>query len=133
MSNSKLKRLIITLYILLVVCIGFATVVEKYRGTAFVGEHIYGAWWFSALWAVLTVASLAYIMKQHLYKRMAVMLLHLSFVVILVGALVTHLTAQRDTIHLRVGIPYHLTSTSQITLKEFRIINYPGTDAPLDY
>ena len=115
------------------VCIGFATVVEKYRGTAFVGEHIYGAWWFSALWAVLTVASLAYIMKQHLYKRMAVMLLHLSFVVILVGALVTHLTAQRDTIHLRVGIPYHLTSTSQITLKEFRIINYPGTDAPLDY
>ena len=133
MSNSKLKRLIITLYILLVVCIGFATVVEKYRGTAFVGEHIYGAWWFSALWAVLTVVSLAYIMKQHLYKRMAVMLLHLSFVVILVGALVTHLTAQRDTIHLRVGIPYHLTSTSQITLKEFRIINYPGTDAPLDY
>jgi len=115
------------------VCIGFATVVEKYRGTAFVGEHIYGAWWFSALWAVLTVASLAYIMKQHLYKRMAVMLLHLSFVVILVGALVTHLTAQRDTIHLRVGIPYHLTSSSQITLKEFRIINYPGTDAPLDY
>ena len=133
MSNSKLKRLIFTLYILLVVCIGFATVVEKYRGTAFVGEHIYGAWWFSALWAVLTVASLAYIMKQHLYKRMAVMLLHLSFVVILVGALVTHLTAQRDTIHLRVGIPYHLTSSSQITLKEFRIINYPGTDAPLDY
>ncbi len=133
MSNSKLKRLIITLYILIIVCIGFATVVEKYRGTAFVGEHIYGAWWFSALWAVLTVASLAYIMKQHLYKRMAVMLLHLSFVVILVGALVTHLTAQRDTIHLRVGIPYHLTSTSQIMLKEFRIINYPGTDAPLDY
>ena len=128
-----IKKVIFTLYILLVVCIGFATVVEKYRGTAFVGEHIYGAWWFSALWAVLTVASLAYIMKQHLYKRMAVMLLHLSFVVILVGALVTHLTAQRDTIHLRVGIPYHLTSTSQITLKEFRIINYPGTDAPLDY
>ena len=131
--NKLIKKVIFTLYILLVVCIGFATVVEKYRGTAFVGEHIYGAWWFSALWAVLTVASLAYIMKQHLYKRMAVMLLHLSFVVILVGALVTHLTAQRDTIHLRVGIPYHLTPTSQITLKEFRIINYPGTDAPLDY
>ena len=131
--NKLIKKVIFTLYILLVVCIGFATVVEKYRGTAFVGEHIYGAWWFSALWTVLTVASLAYIMKQHLYKRMAVMLLHLSFVAILVGAFVTHLTAQRDTIHLRVGIPYHLTSTSQITLKEFRIINYPGTDAPLDY
>ena len=125
--------MIFTLYILIVVCIGFATVVEKYRGTAYVGEHIYGAWWFSALWAVLTVASLAYIMKQRLYKRMAVMLLHLSFVVILAGALVTHLTARRDTIHLRMAEKYRLSTTIQITLKEFRIINYPGTDTPLDY
>ena len=128
-----MKKILFALYIVVILCMGIATLVEKYQGTEYVASHIYGSWWFSALWAVLTVVSLAYIMKQHLYKRMAVMLLHLSFVVILVGALVTHLTAQRDTIHLRVGIPYHLTSTSQITLKEFRIINYPGTDAPLDY
>ena len=67
------------------VCIGLATVVEKYHGTTFVGEHIYGAWWFSALWAVLTVVACAYMVQQRLYKRMAVMLLHLSFVVILAG------------------------------------------------
>jgi ABC-type transport system involved in cytochrome c biogenesis permease subunit len=115
------------------VCIGFATVIEKSRGTDFVSEYIYGAWWFSALWAILTVAALYYIMKQQLYKRVAVMLLHVSFVVILAGALVTHLTAQRDTIHLRIANTYNLSPTTQITLKEFRIINYPGTDAPLDY
>ncbi len=114
-------------------CIGFATVVEKYRGTPFVGEHIYGAWWFSALWAVLTVASLAYLVKQRLYKRVALMLLHGSFVVILAGALTTHLFAERDTIHLRVDRTHQLSPTTQITLKDFRIINYPGTDAPLDY
>ena len=136
------KITIITLYTLLVVCIGFATVIEKYQGTAFVSDNIYGAWWFSALWAVLTVAALAYIVKQRLYKRLAVMLLHLSFVVILVGALVTHLTARRGTVRLRTGIPEmifvdkdsrveHLPFT--LTLKEFRVVNYPGTDAPLDY
>ncbi len=114
-------------------CIGFATVVEKYRGTPFVGEHIYGAWWFSALWAVLTVASLAYLVKQRLYKRVALMLLHGSFVVILAGALTTHLFAERHTIHLRVDRTHQLSPTTQITLKDFRIINYPGTDAPLDY
>ena len=133
MSNSKYKWFIGALYSLIIVCIGFATVVEKYRGTPFVGEHIYGAWWFSALWAVLTVASLAYLVKQRLYKRVALMLLHGSFVVILAGALITHLFAERDTIHLRVDRTHQLSPTTQITLKDFRIINYPGTDAPLDY
>ena len=111
------KISIIALYTLIIVCIGFATVIEKSRGTDFVSEYIYGAWWFSALWAILTVAALYYIMKQQLYKRMAVMLLHVSFVVILAGALVTHLTAQRDTIHLRIANTYNLSPTTQITLK----------------
>ncbi len=136
------KITICSLYTLIVVCIGFATVIEKYRGTTFVGEHIYGAWWFSALWAVLTIAALAYIIQQRLYKRLAVMLLHLSFVVILAGALTTHLFARRGIIRLRTNVPEmifidknnrveHLPFS--LTLKEFRIINYPGTDAPLDY
>ena len=142
-ASVKLNKIIIfTLYTLVIACIGFATVIEKYRGTDFVGEHIYGAWWFTALWAILTVASLAYIMQQRLYKRMAVMLLHLSFVVILAGALTTHIFAQRGHIRLRKGITettfvdkdskvVHLPFA--LTLKEFRIVNYPGTDAPLDY
>ena len=134
--------MIMVLYTLIVACIGFATIIEKYEGTTFVGEHIYGAWWFVALWAVLTVAALAYMVEQRVYKRSAVMLLHLSFVVILAGALTTHLFARRGTVRLRTGVPEiiyvdkdhkveHLPFS--LTLKEFRIINYPGTDAPLDY
>ena len=132
-SLNLSKKLLIALYILIVVCIGLATVVEKCRGTAYVSAHIYGAWWFSALWAVLTVVACAYMLKQHLYKRVAVMLLHVSFVVILIGAFVTHLTARRDSIHLRVGETRILSPAARITLKEFRIVNYPGTDAPMDY
>jgi len=136
------KITVCSLYTLIVVCIGFATVIEKYRGTTFVSEHIYGAWWFSALWAVLTIVALVYIIQQRLYKRLAVMLLHLSFVVILAGALTTHLFARRGIVRLRTNVPEmifidkdnrveHLPFS--LTLKEFRIINYPGTDAPLDY
>ena len=136
------KITVCSLYTLIVVCIGFATVIEKYRGTTFVSEHIYGAWWFSALWAVLTIVALVYIIQQRLYKRLAVMLLHLSFVVILAGALTTHLFARRGIVRLRTNVPEmifidkdnrveHLPFS--MTLKEFRIINYPGTDAPLDY
>ncbi len=136
------KKLIIALYTLIVACIGLATVIEKYRGTAFVSEHIYGAWWFSALWAVLTLVALAYIMKQRLHKRAAVMLLHISFVVILAGALTTHLFARRGTVRLRANAA-EMTFVDKdnkveqlpftLMLEEFRIVNYPGTDAPLDY
>ncbi len=132
--------LIAALYTLIIVCIGLATVVEKYHGTAFVSDHIYGSWWFAALWAVLTVAALTYIVKRRLPT--ATFFLHLSFVVILVGALVTHLFAERGAIRLRTGQTElaYVTPEGQVkqlpfslTLKEFRIINYPGTDAPLDY
>ena len=112
-------------------CIGFATVIEKYRGTAFVGEHIYGAWWFTALWAALTVAALAYFVRQRLYRRLALLLLHASFVVILAGALTTHLFARSGTVSLREGDTVDVPV--KMTLKEFRVINYPGTDTPLDY
>ena len=136
------KQLLFALYILIVVCIGFATIIEKYHGTTFVSEQIYGAWWFTALWAVLTVTACAYMLKQQLYKRMAVFLLHLSFVVILAGALTTHLFAKRGTVRLRTGFAENIYIDKDhrveqfpftLTLKEFRIVNYPGTDAPLDY
>ena len=136
------KTIVFALYTLIIVCIGLATVIEKYQGTAFVATHIYGAWWFTALWAVLTVAACAYMTAQRLYKRMAVMLLHLSFIVILAGALTTHLFAERGSIRLRTGVSEMTYADSQgtvktlpfkLTLKAFRIVNYPGTDAPLDF
>ena len=141
-SLNPSKKIILALYILIAVCIGLATIIERYHGAAFVGRHIYGAWWFSALWAVLTVASFAYIMQQRMYKRLAVFLLHISLVVILAGALTTHLFAKRGTVRLRTGIAeinYIDTENHverfpfSLTLKEFRIVNYPGTNAPLDY
>ena len=137
-----IKKLIGSLYALIVVCIGVATIIEKYQGTSFVGEHIYGSWWFVVMWAALTVAACIYMCQQRLYRRLAVMMLHASFVVILVGALTTWLTARRGTVNLRLhqptaeyrdahGVMHQLPFTLQ--LKEFRIVNYPGTDVPLDY
>ncbi len=138
-----IKKTIFALYALVVVCIGLATIIEKYKGTPYVGENIYGAWWFVVLWAVLTGFSLIYIIRRKVYQRMAVMMLHMSFVVILVGALLTYLTAERGEVNLRIGksvdtfvgkgdsVPHRLPAA--LKLSEFRIINYPGTDAPLDY
>lgn len=136
------KKLIAILYTLVIVCIGLATVIEKYQGTSFVSEHVYGSWWFIALWAVLTVVACVYLEQQKLYKRVAVVWLHVSFVVILAGALTTWLTARRGMVSLRIGQPVTVYCDDDgqfhqlpftLHLKEFQIVNYPGTDAPLDY
>ena len=136
------KKIIIALYTLIVVCIGLATIIEKYKGTPYVGEHIYGAWWFSLIWAVLTVAGVYYMVQQKLFKRLGVMVLHLSFVLILIGALITHLTSMEGNLSLRKGKSTQTFldkdgTTRQLpftlTLRNFRVINYPGTDAPMDF
>ena len=137
-----IKKSIIALYTLIMVCIGFATIIEKYRGTPYVSDNIYGSWWFVALWALLTACSVVYIMRQKLYSRLPVFMLHLSFVVILAGALTTFLFAEKGTVSLRAGKQQasfvnadSITKSLPFTLmlKEFKVVNYPGTDAPLDY
>ena len=110
-----------------------ATIIEKYQGTQFVSENIYGVWWFSALWAVLTAFAIVYFLKRKV-RRWSTIALHLSFVLILAGALLTHLTASQGTLHLRQGeetkdkaLPF------SIRLDKFNINYHEGTMAASNY
>lgn len=89
-----MKKTVLALYIVVIAVMAVATMVERYEGTEYVAEHIYGAWWFTALWALLTAVAIFYFVKRRV-RRLSVVTLHLSFVVILAGALLTHLTARR--------------------------------------
>ena len=44
------KAVVVALYGLLVAVLAAATFVEQARGTAFVEEHVYHAYWFCGLW-----------------------------------------------------------------------------------
>ena len=136
-----MKRIVIVFYIVVVAVLAAATIVEKYQGTDYVGEHIFGAWWFSALWAVLTAVATFYFIKQKV-RRAAVVVLHLSFVIILAGALLTHLKAVRGVVPLRKGIATNEYLTRDmylhklpftICLENFEIKFYEGSDMPSDY
>lgn len=88
---------------------GAATFIEKANSTDFAHEHIYGAWWFVLLWAALaSVGAIYYIMYARKQFRLPSLLLHLSFLLILGGALQTYLHGFNGTIHLRYGIPESL-------------------------
>lgn len=100
-----LKRLAFGLLGAVMAVLVTATVLEKIYGTDFAAAHIYGAGWFAALWGVLTLAALACLFRRKLWRRPAVLLLHLSFAVILAGASVTWLFGRQGTLHLRTGDP----------------------------
>ena len=134
--------LINSLYTLLVVCMGFSTIVEKFFGKDYVSEVIYDSWWFAALWALTAIVSMLYLIRKKVYRRFTVMMLHTSFIVILIGAMTTHVTSREGTLHLRKGEVVAAFTDNEgvacalpfdICLKDFKIIHYPGTDAVMDY
>lgn len=97
-----MKKIISVVYVLVLVCMAVATIVEKSQGTDYVHAHIYGSWWFVALWAVMVALGIFHIVRQKV-RRASTLSLHAAFVVVLLGALLTHVSAERGMIHLRVG------------------------------
>lgn len=127
--------------LLILILIG-ATILEKDRGSAFAVRYIYHSPAFIALWAIAAISSFIYLLKAKLYKRPVTFLLHCSLMLILAGALATHLFGMQGSIHLRRDEPAHEYMSHngyrqalpfQISLKDFHISYYPGTVAPMDF
>lgn len=129
-----------------VIVMAIATIVEKIHGTTFVNTKIYSTWWFTAIWGILAVASIARIITSGMQKTLTVLMLHISFVVILAGALTTHLTSKKGYLHLRCGEKARLyaeqssngdmrtaTLPFSVMLNDFNIKNYEGTTTHSDY
>lgn len=141
---KHLKNLILVVATAIILILITATIVESSKGTAFVRQHIYTSAWFVVLWAALAVAAAVYIVlrKNKSNISTSVLLVHASFLVILLGAFTSWNMAESGTIHLRQN---ETTSTMkdeegktkelgfEVSLKNFNVVNYPGTDAPMDY
>lgn len=139
---KHLKRLILIVAAAIIVVLTTATIVESSKGTPFVREHIYSALWFVVLWAALAVAATVYIVLHRLYRKPLVFLVHISFLVILLGAFVSWNLSESGSIHLRHGEATGVMKSAagesmdlgfRVTLSDFSVVNYPGTDAPMDY
>lgn len=132
---------------LVAIVIAAATFAEDRLGTHYAHSHIYGAWWFIALWLLTALGACWLLVRRKMWHRPAVMLLHVSLLVILAGALTTHLTSHRGMTHLRQGeatrtcwvqdergaytlnreLPFYLA------LRQFRVLYDPDGTTPSDY
>ena len=133
------------LLIILIAVLAAGTIVEKLHGSDFALAHVYSAWWFVGLWALVAIMIVIMMVKCRLWKRLSVCALHLSILFILLGALLTMLTGQHGRMKLEPNRPnnhFYIQEQDDITkvalpfsltLDRFEIEKYPNSNKPKDY
>ena len=134
------------LIIILIAVLAAGTIVEKLHGSDFARIHVYSAWWFVGLWALVALLIVYMAMKCKMWKQLAVGALHLSILFILLGALLTMLTGQHGRMKLEPNRPNshffiqekggEITKHAlpfSLTLDRFEIETYPDSKKPKDY
>jgi ABC-type transport system involved in cytochrome c biogenesis permease subunit len=142
---KNIRHLVSVLVIVLVVVLATGTVIEMLHGSEYALSHVYGAWWFVALWALVAIGMVVMLAQGRSWKRPSVCVLHLSILLILLGALLTMLTGQHGRMMLEPGKPiqtfYEGNATENhpvelpftLTLDRFEIETYEGSSRPKDY
>lgn len=138
-----IKRIAFGLLVIILIVLASATVIEKLYDSEFVSLKVYHSLWFVLLWILFCLVSCVYIIRRKLYRQKAVFLLHCAFVVILLGAFITYISAERGYIHLRQGKPQNayildddITKRSlpfEIKLVLFEMEYHPDSDQPADF
>jgi cytochrome c-type biogenesis protein CcsB len=136
-------RIAFIILIMLVIGIGAASFIERSMGTAIAWKIVYGSWWLNISWCLLSVLALWHYYNISHFRNYTPLMLHLSLVIILIGALITRTsgkegyikikksTSKQHYVDLRTGKTYQLPFS--IVLDTFEIITYPGTQTPADY
>jgi cytochrome c-type biogenesis protein CcsB len=89
-------------------------------------ELIYNAWWFEAIMLLFVINFVGNIFRFRLYrkKKLTTLLLHLSFILILVGAFVTRYIGYEGVIHIREGATENTILSDNVYLSTFIDGNY---------
>jgi cytochrome c-type biogenesis protein CcsB len=124
-----------------------ATFIEKAHGTALARALIYYSPLFFLLQLLLVVNFVAIAVKRRLLKsgRWGMLTVHFSFIVILAGALVSHVFGQEGVLHLREGMKSDQMEMQTgrghavhrlpfgMELVKFTLTRYPGSMSPSSY
>jgi len=123
-----LKRLFSTsfagIYILVfAVAIGVATFIENDFGTSSAMKLVYKALWFEVLLTLFSITLVVNVVKYKMIsqKRWALVIFHLSMVMILVGAGITRYFSYEGTMHIREG------ESSNTILSRDTYLNFQAT------
>lgn len=112
-------RLMAFLVLLFFVSVGYATFIENDFGTQTAKALVYNATWFEILIILLTINMIGNINRYQLWKRekWPVLIFHLSFVMIALGAGITRYISFEGLMHIREGERTNLIVSDQTFLQ----------------
>ncbi|SEA26703.1 cytochrome c biogenesis protein CcsA [Psychroflexus halocasei] len=98
-------RLMAVLFIIYAVAMAVGTFVENSFATITAREWIYDAWWFEVIMVFFVINFLGNISRYKLWRkeRLTTLVLHLSFILILVGAFITRYIGEEGIMPIREG------------------------------
>jgi len=98
-------RLMAVLFIVFAVAMAIGTFVENSYTTATAREWIYNAWWFEAIMVVFAINFLGNIKRYRLWskEKASTLIIHLSFLLIIVGAGITRYIGYEGVMPIREG------------------------------
>ena len=104
-----------------------ATFLENDFGTPAARSMVYDAWWFEVLMFILTINFVGNIFKYRLLRKQKVdiLLFHIAFIVILIGAAVTRYTGYEGLMRIREGQQSNTIISPAFALLLCRQANYP--------
>ncbi|MCF8373387.1 MAG: cytochrome c biogenesis protein CcsA [Bacteroidales bacterium] len=93
------------LLIVFAISIGYATFIEDMYGTTASKAVIYNAKWFEAIMVVLAISLVVNVFRFKMYRmsKLPVLLFHLAFIVIVLGAAFTRYNSIDGMMHIREG------------------------------
>ncbi|MFT3753824.1 MAG: cytochrome c biogenesis protein CcsA [Paludibacter sp.] len=109
----------IVLLVIFAASIGYATFAENSSGTEYAREIVYNAKWFEVLLILLIVNLLGSIVRYKILnkRKFSVLLFHLSFILILIGAGITRYFGSEGIMHLRQGETSNEISSDKTSVK----------------
>lgn len=144
LSISKIRRIgqiaTFVLLALLMILMGYATVVETRSGQLVAATYVYGTPWFAILWALCAVGIIFSFLP---FKRKSpATIMHAAMVLIAIGALATAMTARSGGLTLERGKTYYSCTDKShrpmelgfsIRLDSASTRFYPLSTTPMDW
>lgn len=121
-------RLMAFLFIAFAVSMAFGTFIEDGYNTETARIWVYNAWWFEAIMLFFMINFLGNIKRYKLYKKekWATLILHLSFIFILLGAFITRYISYEGMMPIREGAAENQVFSDKTFLTVFVDGDYKG-------
>jgi len=120
---------------------GIATFIENDFGSIRARELVYNSLWYHFVLLFASINLILVIYKTKMWKVKSRVLLHISFIIILFGALVTYIFGLDGTMTIQEGKSSNIIVVAnnnieipfEIKLNNFELTRYPGSRSPSEF